>query len=336
MVTSACARAQLSAATAAETDTWMRLIFMVPFPFPSLVVAAVPEAGQAGGLCQIDHTRGLPARFVPPSGADSTTERADPTPGSRGGGIGRAVPARPRHRIIGKPQITECLPISDQSVKLEVNDRVRVSALWEQPPSARACLVLAHGAGAGMRLPFMSAVAGALAERAIAALRYQFPYMERGGGRPDPPQLCYATVRAAVAMARSLAPRLPCFAGGKSFGGRMTSQAAAESPLPSVSGLVFFGFPLHAPGNPGDARGEHLGGVALPMLFLQGTRDAFAELGLLQGLIGRLSGRATLKLFQQADHSFHVPARSGSTDQQVLAELADSCSQWMLAIAAQP
>jgi len=208
---------------------------------------------------------------------------------------------------------------------------VRVSGLWQQPTSARACLVLAHGAGAGMRHPFMSAVAAALAERAIATLRYQFPYMERAGRRPDPPQLCYSTVRAAVATAASLAPQLPHFAGGKSFGGRMTSQAAAESPLPSVSGLLFLGFPLHAPGNPGDARGEHLGRLTLPMLFLQGTRDAFAELGLLRGLIERLSGRATLKLFEQADHSFHVPARSGRTDQQVLAELADTSAAWMLA-----
>jgi predicted alpha/beta-hydrolase family hydrolase len=160
--------------------------------------------------------------------------------------------------------------------------------------------------------------------------------MERGGKRPDPPELCYATVRAAVAKVASLAPKLPCFAGGKSFGGRMTSQAAAVSPLTRVTGLVFLGFPLHPPGKAADARGEHLARVTLPMLFLQGTRDSFAELGLLQGLIGRLSDRATLQLFQEADHSFHVPARSGRTDPQVLADLADSCSQWMLALTKPP
>jgi predicted alpha/beta-hydrolase family hydrolase len=221
----------------------------------------------------------------------------------------------------------------NQPITIEVSSSVRVSGLWQEPASARACLVLAHGAGAGMRHPFMSAVAAALAERAIATLRYQFPYMERGSKRPDPPPLCYATVRAAVAAAASLAPKMSCFAGGKSFGGRMSSQAAAGSPLPSVSGLVFFGFPLHPPGQPGDARGAHLGRLALPMLFLQGTRDAFAELALLEGLVARLPGRATLKLFEGADHSFHVPARSGRTDQQVLAELVDTCSQWMLALA---
>lgn len=244
----------------------------------------------------------------------------------------RATGSRPApyHR---QARAAECLPISNSPVTIEVSDSVRVSALWELPSSARACLVLAHGAGAGMRHPFMSAVAAALAERGVATLRYHFPYMERGGKRPDPPALCHATVRVAVATALSLAPKLPCFAGGKSFGGRMTSQAAAVLPLPSVSGLVFLGFPLHPPGKPGDARGEHLGRLTLPMLFLQGTRDAFAELGLLRGLIERLSGRATLKLFEEADHSFHVPARSGRTDEQVLGELADSCAQWMLAIA---
>jgi predicted alpha/beta-hydrolase family hydrolase len=184
-----------------------------------------------------------------------------------------------------------------------------------------------------MRHPFMSAVCSALAEHAIATLRYQFPYMERSGKRPDPPELCHATVRAAVAAADRLGPALPRFAGGKSFGGRMTSQSAALAALPSISGLVFLGFPLHVPGKPGTARGDHLERVALPMLFLQGTRDQFAELPLLRGVIERLSDRARLKLFEDADHSFHVPARSGRTDQQVLADLAGSCADWMLATA---
>lgn len=223
--------------------------------------------------------------------------------------------------------------ISGQSLQIDVNGSVRVSALWDLPAAAQACMVLAHGAGAGMRHPFLGAIAAALAERGIATLRYQFPYMERGGKRVDTPQLCYATVRSAVATAVALAPTLPCFAGGKSFGGRMTSQAAVTAPLPSVLGLIFLGFPLHPPAKPGAARGQHLGGLRLPMLFLQGTRDAFAEPGLLRGLIERLSPRATLRLFEAADHSFHVPARSGGNDRQVVAELADSCAQWMRAIA---
>lgn len=158
-----------------------------------------------------------------------------------------------RARYHGPPIGSGAATIATDSVTIQVNDRVRVSGLWQQPASARACLVLAHGAGAGMRHPFMSAVAAALAERAIATLRYQFPYMDRGGKRPDAPQLCYATVRAAVAAAGELAPTLVHFAGGKSFGGRMTSQAAATAPLPAISGLVFLGFPLHPPGAPGDA-----------------------------------------------------------------------------------
>ena len=179
----------------------------------------------------------------------------------------------------------------------------------------------------------MSAVSAALTEQAIATLRYQFPYMERSGRRPDPPELCYATVRAAVAMAAQLGPALPSFAGGKSFGGRMTSQCAAAAPLPSILGLVFFGFPLHPPGKPGDARGAHLERLPLPMLFLQGSRDQFAELPLLKGLMQRVADRATLKLFEGADHSFHVLARSGFTDRQVLETLGGSCAQWMLTIA---
>jgi uncharacterized protein len=202
-----------------------------------------------------------------------------------------------------------------------------VSGLLDLPAAARACCVLAHGAGAGMAHPFMAAAAEGLARRGVAVLRYQFPYMERGSKRPDSPKVAQAAVRAAVAEAARRLPQLPLFAGGKSFGGRMTSQAQAAEPLPGVRGLVFLGFPLHAPGQPSDARGAHLAGVRVPLLFLQGTRDDFARLDLLQPLAGRLG--ATLRLFEDADHSFHVPKRSGRTDAAVLEELLDVAVGWM-------
>jgi uncharacterized protein len=189
-------------------------------------------------------------------------------------------------------------------------------------------LVLAHGAGAGMRHPFMSAVADELEPLGIATLRYQFPYMEKRSKRPDPPALCHATVRAAVAAARRLEPTLPLIAGGKSFGGRMTSQAQAASPLPDVRGLVFFGFPLHPPKQPSATRAEHLDQVQIPMLFLQGTRDEFAEASLLEPVIERLGGRAKWAPIQDADHSFHVAARSGRTDSEVRGELLRSLEAW--------
>ena len=179
----------------------------------------------------------------------------------------------------------------------------------------------------------MASFANDLAERDIATLRYQFPYMERGSKRPDSPKLAQATVRAAVTEAARLLPKLALFAGGKSFGGRMTSQAQAVSPLPSVRGLVFVGFPLHPPGKPGDERGAHLFDVQIPMLFLQGTRDEFAELSLLQDMIKKLGARATLKLFDDADHSFHVPARTGKKDPQIRAEMAEAMAEWMLQVA---
>ncbi len=166
-----------------------------------------------------------------------------------------------------------------KSVSIAVGDAKRVSGLLLVPPRSRACYVLAHGAGAGMNHPFMAAVAAELAERRIATLRYQFPYMEQGGKRPDPPKLAHVTVRAAVAEAARLVPKLPLFAGGKSFGGRMTSQAQAIEPLPGVRGLIFLGFPLHPAGKPSRERGDHLSQVHIPMLFLQGTRDALASLG---------------------------------------------------------
>jgi predicted alpha/beta-hydrolase family hydrolase len=205
----------------------------------------------------------------------------------------------------------------------------KVSGLLTAPRGARACYVVAHGAGAGMKHPFLAAVADGLAQRKVATLRYQFPYMERGSRSPDKPPLAQAAVRAAVREAARRLPKLALFAGGKSFGGRMTSQAQAAAPLPGVRGLAFLGFPLHAPGKPSDERGEHLLEVRLPMLFLQGSRDDFAKLELLRPLVSRLG--ATLRVFDHADHSFHVPARSGRTDAQVMAELLDVLAGWMAA-----
>ena len=210
----------------------------------------------------------------------------------------------------------------------EVQGGGRVSARLELPAGARACYVLAHGAGAGMEHPFMSAAARELGALAIATLRYQFPYMERRSRRPDPPALCHATVRAAVAQAARLAPALPLFAGGRSFGGRMTSQSQALDPLPGVRGLAFLGFPLHPAGKPGDSRAQHLADVRIPMLFVQGTRDALAERGLLEALMVRLGTRASLSLIEDADHSFHVPARTGK-DSQVRSELLRAVARWM-------
>ena len=218
---------------------------------------------------------------------------------------------------------------SPQPVTITVSDTQRVSGLLQAPPAARACYVLAHGAGAGMTHPFMTAVASGLAERGIATLRYQFPYMEQGSKRPDAPKLAHATVRAAVVEASRLVPELALFAGGKSFGGRMTSQAQAASPLPGVCGLAFLGFPLHPPGQPSEERGKHLLDVQIPMLFLQGTRDDFASMELVEALCKQLGERATLKLFQDADHSFHVPARTGQKDAAVRAELLDTLRSWI-------
>lgn len=207
----------------------------------------------------------------------------------------------------------------------------KVSGLLLAPADARACYVLAHGAGAGMAHPFMEAVAKGLAERGIATLRYQFPYMERGSKRPDTPKLAQATVRAAVAEAARRLPGVPLFAGGKSFGGRMTSQAQAAEPMPGVRGLIFLGFPLHPAGKPSDERAAHLADVKVPMLFLQGSRDDLAQLDLLRPLVKRLGRRATLHVFEDADHSFHVPARSGRKDAEVLGELLDKMVEWMAA-----
>ncbi len=210
------------------------------------------------------------------------------------------------------------------------NDKdVRVSGLLQTPANARACYVLAHGAGAGMTHPFLAAVAAELSRRGFATLRYQFPYMERGGKRPDPPAIAHATVRAAVDAARLSLPDLPVIAGGKSFGGRMTSQAQAKAPMPGVCGLAFLGFPLHPAGRPSQERAKHLFDVKIPMLFLQGTRDTLAQLDQLEPLCRELGSHATLKLFQDADHSFHVPARSGRKDAEVRREMLDALTSWI-------
>jgi predicted alpha/beta-hydrolase family hydrolase len=204
-----------------------------------------------------------------------------------------------------------------------------VSGLLLVPGRPRACIVLAHGAGAGMVHPFMEAAATGLCERNVASLRYQFPYMEKGGRRPDPPSVAQATVRAAVAAAGERLPSVPLFAGGKSFGARMTSQAQASAPLPGVIGLAFLGFPLHPAGKPSIARADHLHNVHVPMLFVQGTRDALADPSLIQQVATEVWRQARLISITAADHSFHVPARSGRTDAQVRTELLDVLVEWM-------
>jgi hypothetical protein len=221
---------------------------------------------------------------------------------------------------------------SIEPVTIAVDPHTGVSGLLQAPARARACFVLAHGAGAGMNHPFMVAVAAGLAQRGIASLRYQFPYMERGGKRPDPPRIAHTAVRAAVAAAKALMPRLPLTAGGKSFGGRMTSQAQAAAPLEGVRGLAFLGFPLHPAGKPSRERGQHLFEVKLPMLFLQGTRDALAERDQIEPLCQALGARATLKLYADADHSFHVPAKTGRKDSEVMGEMLDALAAWTDAV----
>ena len=219
--------------------------------------------------------------------------------------------------------------MTPEQITVALDGDVTVSGLWLAPQNAKAAYVFAHGAGAGMVHKSMTAIADGLAERGIATLRYNFLYMERGSGRPDSPALAHQAVRAAVAKANGLAPKLPLFAGGKSFGGRMTSQAQALEPLPNVRGLIFFAFPLHPAGKPGDERAKHLDDVAIPMLFLQGTNDTLASLDLLKPVAKKLDKRATLALFEHADHSFHVPAKSGRKDPEVLAEILDTATAWM-------
>ncbi len=215
--------------------------------------------------------------------------------------------------------------MSVELVTIKVDDGHEVSGLLDLPDRASACLVLAHGAGAGMTHRFMAAVADGLATRRVATLRFQFPYMQAGSKRPDRPALAHATIQAAVARAASC--HLPLFAGGKSFGGRMTSQAQADKPLPGVLGLIFLGFPLHLANKPSAERADHLSAIRIPMLFLQGTRDALADMRLLEPIVDTL--HATLHRSENADHSFHVPARLGTTDQQVLDQALDRMVEWM-------
>jgi len=215
-------------------------------------------------------------------------------------------------------------------LKIALAGGATISGLLDVPAKAEACYVFAHGAGAGMNHAFMAAVASGLAERGVATLRFPFPYLVQGSKRPDVPKVAQGAVRAAVHEAARRLPDLPLFAGGKSFGGRMTSQAQAAEPLPNVRGLVFVGFPLHPAGKPSAERAQHLAGVQVPMLFLQGTRDTLADLDLIRDTTAKLEGRATLHVVDGADHSFHVLARSGRTDEQVRAELLDTMAGWMM------
>lgn len=207
-----------------------------------------------------------------------------------------------------------------------------MEVLLEHPPGAWCGCVLAHGAGAGMRHPFLAAIARELAARGMATLRYEFPYMEKQSNRTDTPEVAAARVRAAVAEGARRLPGLPLIAGGKSFGGRMTSTAQAAEPLPGVRGLLFLGFPLHPPGRPSTARAEHLTRVAIPMLFLQGTRDEFASLELLQPVLGGLGAPVTLHLVDSGDHSFKVPRAAGRDAAAVMGELADAIVAWARAL----
>jgi uncharacterized protein len=219
--------------------------------------------------------------------------------------------------------------VAAQKLEIEIANAAAVSALLIRPTQARACFVFAHGAGAGMTHPFMEAVATGLCERGVATLRYQFPYMEKGARRPDPPAIAQAAVRAAVAEAQRCCPGLLLMAGGKSFGGRMTSQAQATAPLDGVHGLAFLGFPLHPASKPSSDRAKHLSDVHISMLFVQGTRDNLAELRFLEPLVNSLGPSASLHLVEGADHSFHVPARSGRNDRDVMGEILDIFAAWI-------
>jgi predicted alpha/beta-hydrolase family hydrolase len=219
--------------------------------------------------------------------------------------------------------------LKTKQLSIDVTAGSAVSGIATIPKTARACLVFAPGAGAGMNHRYIVAVCEGLAARGIATLRYQFPYMENGSRRPDPPGLCHQTVRAAVSAAHELMPKLPLFAGGKSFGGRMTSQAQAIAPLPDVCGICFFGFPLHAPKKLSTTRAEHLASIKVPMLFLQGTRDELADLSLFRGVVKHLIAPVTLKVIDHADHSFHVLVRSGTTDTAVMQVMLDEVVAWL-------
>ena len=224
--------------------------------------------------------------------------------------------------------------VNPEPLTIETGNGGSVSALLTRSTRAKACFVFAHGAGAGMGHPFMATVAAGLADRGVTTLRYQFPYMERGSKRPDAPAVAHVAVRAAAAAAARRCPGLPLIAGGKSFGGRMTSQAQGAAPLDAVRGLAFFGFPLHAAGKPSIDRAKHLVDIDIPMLFLQGARDRLAELSLLEPVVKSLKRQATLHVVKEADHSFHVPARSGRNDREVMNEILDTFAAWAGAIEA--
>lgn len=221
------------------------------------------------------------------------------------------------------------MAVKTQELKLDIARIGAVSAILMQPGNARACYVLAHGAGAGMRHASMDKIAEGLADRGIATFRFNFPYMENKRGRPDQPAVAHATIRAAVEEAARLCPGLKLIAGGKSFGGRMTSQAQAKTPLPDVKGLAFLGFPLHADKKPSTERAEHLTQVEIPMLFLQGTRDGLADLGLLKPVVAALGVKATLHEVEGGDHSFAVLKKSGRTNEEALAEMLDTLTAWI-------
>ena len=227
-------------------------------------------------------------------------------------------------------------PMRIEPLRICVKDGETVSAILLAPDQIVAGYVLAHGAGAGMTHPFLTHVAEGLAEGGIATLRYQFPYMEKGSRHPDRPAITWATARAAVMAAARLLPEAPLIAGGKSFGGRMTSQAQADSPLPRVSGLIFLGFPLHPAGRPSDVRADHLTNIRIPMLFIQGGRDRLADTRLMSAVMERLKGRATLEVIEGAGHSFHLPARSGQTDRQALEQILDTIVAWARRIRLDP
>jgi predicted alpha/beta-hydrolase family hydrolase len=244
--------------------------------------------------------------------------------------VGREGPQG--HRLLLFPVIGVSEP---EPITIAVDRAEPVSGLWLAPSRPRACIVLAHGAGAGMAHKSMAAIATGLFDRDFATLRYQFPYMERGGKRVDPPPVAHAAVRAAVAEGRRRAGRLPLFAAGKSFGGRMTSQAQVKHPLEGVLGLIFFAFPLHPAGKPSVERAAHLSAIEAPMLFLSGTKDALADLDLLRTALTDLRGRETLVLADEADHAFHVPARSGRKDADVLDELLNATATWVDRVSAE-
>ncbi len=226
------------------------------------------------------------------------------------------------------PQRFFCQPQMER-FPIDVDGKWTVSALLLKPSAPVACYVFAHGAGAGMTHSFMDKIARGLFERSIATLRYQFPYMEARSKRPDPPPIAHAMVRAAINAAKERCPKLRIIAGGKSFGGRMTSQAQASSPLPRVSGLALLGFPLHPAGKPSTDRANHLYDVAIPILFLQGSRDKLGEPPLIRAVNQKLGARATLHVIEAADHSFHVPAKSGRKDDEAISEIVGVMTDWV-------